>query len=164
MNVFTFPLKKSKLPRFTCVLCFFIIAQNSVFLEKTSAQISHSRDWQKITNDEQLDILYKFSDCFRPSKGIDKEMVYLKVKNVSSNRLKLEFKKELWYNGKCLTCKSESSEHYVSFEIEAGAEMEGSCLENSNKKLSIFSRMLNIDSKSFLTDFKLNDLKVTIIE
>jgi hypothetical protein len=122
-----------------------------------------SSEWQTLYSTTQLEIKYRYAECKLPSMGMHNENVYLQVVNKTNERIKVEWNVEYWYNEKCNGCNSVDNENYKSIVIKPNETLEGSCSEQCSKELVLFSKMLNSEAKSVLTDFNLRDLKVTTI-
>jgi|SRR5690606_36069221 len=109
-------------------------------------------------SNNQIEISYTKADCNDVANGIFKQYLLLQVKNLTSEPLKVSFKKELWYNDKCTNCDSNSPEHISVIELQPGATEMASC-ENKDKTLKIFLKMLNLQS-SVLTKFELKNITI----
>lgn len=100
--------------------------------------------------------------CDDVKNGISKEYIFLSVSNENDYDVHLSFKKNLWFNGKCKSCDSNSQEHTVSITIEANGKTQGSC--NESNGLRIFSQMLNLEKVSKLTHYELVDIEVNEVK
>ncbi|MCF8464351.1 MAG: hypothetical protein K9G41_05905 [Flavobacteriales bacterium] len=100
----------------------------------------------------------RLESCESVKNGTSKEYFLLSFSNENSYRVRVTFKRNLWYNGKCNSCDSQSPEHTISLELEPYEKAEGSCAESSG--LRIFSRMLNLEKVSKLTYFELTNIEV----
>ncbi len=109
-------------------------------------------------SNNQIEISYTKTDCNDAANGIFKQYLLLQVKNLTSEPLKVSFKKELWYNDTCTNCESNSPEHISVIELQPGATETASC-ENNDKTLKIFTKMLNLNA-SVLTKFELKKITV----
>jgi hypothetical protein len=123
------------------------IAQNLV-IDKTSDLITK----------HGVSISSKLQNCENAKNGTSKEYILLTVFNENPYPVQLSFKRNLWFDGKCNSCNSESTEHTVSVTIEANKKVEGSCDESSG--LRIFSRMLNLEKVAKLTNYELVNIEV----
>jgi len=122
-----------------------------------------STSWQTLKEDDKIEIRYRYSDCDLPSNGTHNENVYLQITNKTNQKIQLEWNTEYWYNDKCIGCEKENMENHKTLLLKPNQTLEGSCSEKCDQSLMIFSKMLNFDIKSVLTDFNLRDLKTTVI-
>jgi hypothetical protein len=130
----------------------FVIISNSLYAQS---------EWQVKAEKSSVVIKEKKVACNDEANGIYKEMVMLQIENKSNTTVDVSFKKEMWFNNVCSNCDKNSPEHIVSVRIAANETTEATC--NTNKNISIFSKMLNM-KKSELTKFELKDLTVTTVK
>lgn len=150
-----------KLPLIFYTFCIALILLSSSF--STGEPKIRSGSWQSLYSNEQIEVKYRYAECKLPSMGLHNENVYLQVINKTNERIQVEWNVEYWYNGKCNGCTPGKTENYKIVVLKPNETLEGSCSEQCSKELVLFSKMLNYEAKSVLTDFNLRDLKVTSI-
>jgi hypothetical protein len=144
------------------------LSQSAMFLTLWLFSFTAFSQSQVIENTNNLitkggvSISSTLENCNDLKNGTHKEYVLLNVHNENSFPVKLSFKKNLWFDGKCNSCTSTSSEHVVSITIEAESEIHGTCSINDN--LRIFSKMLNLEKVRKLTNYELVDITVDEIK
>ena len=129
----------------------------------TSAMKAKSEDWQLLLSNEFVDVSYRYADCKLPNEGIYNEYVYLQIKNKTTKELKTEWNTEYWYKDKCHGCDSGNIENHKTVFLKPNETIEGSCIKECNRSLMMLSKMLDLDTKSKLSNFNLRGLKVTTI-
>jgi hypothetical protein len=144
------------------VVVLFLISYSTFYgQELKNLQTS---TWEIITTPlETISVSYVTADCNLPSEGTHNENIYLKFTNNTPKTLKVEWNMEYWYNGKCNGCEKGNIENHKSITLNPNETMQGYCNVKSNPALAIFSKMLNIKIKSKLTNFKLRDLKISVL-
>lgn len=101
-------------------------------------------------------------DCEDTHNGTHKQYYLLTTENKNPNAKAISFKKELWYDGKCLSCTSESEEYVARVEVGANSSKSGECRESD--QLRVFVKMLNLQGVRQLTHFELTNISVTDVE
>ncbi|MCF8276814.1 MAG: hypothetical protein K9J17_08775 [Flavobacteriales bacterium] len=97
-------------------------------------------------------------NCENIHNGTAKQFLLLTIKNETTSRLEVSFKRNTWYNGICSSCDSSSSENTIEVTIEPNSELKGEC--DANNGLRIFSKMLNLNNVRQLTHYELVDVIV----
>lgn len=110
-------------------------------------------------SDELVTISTELIDCISNKNGTAKQYLSIKIENKLQTEVQVKFKKNLWYDGTCTNCESESDEHVVIRKIDAGASDSGNC--ESSKALKIFVKMLNLKNVRKLTHHELKEIEVT---
>ncbi len=139
---------------------YFSIVSSLVFLLFTTSVFAQN-NWQTVSEKQNVTIQSKKADCNDVANGIHKELILLKFENKNSFPVNISFRKELWYNGNCINCNSNSNEHIISVTLKPNEILEGNC--KSSKQLQIFSKMLNL-KKSELSHFELKDITVNPVK
>lgn len=137
------------------------IAALLLLISGVFSNISAQSEWQLHSEKNNVFIKTQKAACNDVANGIHKELILLKFENTNAYAVNVSFRKELWYNGKCLNCDNISEEHIINVSLKANEVLEGNC--KSGKQLSIFSKMLNL-KKSELTRFELKDISVTPVK
>lgn len=114
-------------------------------------------------SDKDISISLRPQNCIDKKRGTAKQYYFIEIVNKSNKELNVSFKKELWFDGVCQTCNINSEEYYSSIILSANETVSGSC-ENMDKKLRIFSKMLNLDKVRKLTKYELKNIKVESIK
>lgn len=127
------------------------LGQNSA---GANSKVEHESDGITISSTWQ--------DCVDEKNGIAKQYIMFSIENRSAQSVIVSFKKNMWYDGTCISCDSESLEYVVSARIDANGKLEDSCTENNG--LRIFSKMLNLKDVRQLTHYELSNIKVTDAE
>lgn len=127
-------------------------------------QLFSQNDWKIGYEDAEVKVSFYKAECERADRGTHIEYFYLKLENLSDHKVLVHLKKELWYNNECLTCNASDDEYYVDYTLEKSEVLEGSCFENTDRNLRVFSKMLNVDAKSVLTKFEIIDVTVKTVE
>ncbi len=96
--------------------------------------------------------------CESVENGTSKEYIILNIENQNYHAVELSFKKEMWYDGKCLSCDSESSEYVFTGRIEPSGTNKGEC--DMNNGLRIFSKMHDLKNARKLTHYELKQISV----
>lgn len=97
-------------------------------------------------------------DCVDSSKGTAKQYVSIEIENKLEERISVTFKRELWFDAKCLNCNSDSPEYVSSVTLEANEKATGACGES--KDLLIFSKMLELKGVRQLSHFELKNINI----
>jgi hypothetical protein len=135
------------------IFCLSLSNLNAQDLSKTNEEYS------ELYRSESLVILSKAVDCMRPSVGINKREIYLKMVNLTSSALEVNWQKELKYGDQCHNCDGNNSELTFKSKIEADSSIEPDCNSFENKDLKIFVEFLNLDNKVKLSDFVIKNIE-----
>lgn len=100
----------------------------------------------------------EWTRCESVENGTSKEYVILSLANQNGHPIKLSFKKEIWYNGICLSCNSESLEYVFATQLDAQGAMKGSCEVNNG--LRIFAKMTDLKNVRQLSHYELKQISV----
>jgi hypothetical protein len=109
-------------------------------------------------NNEKARISTQLLDCVDRGKGIAKQYVRIEVENRLEESMVVTFKREMWFDGKCLNCNSDSSEYISSLTLEANETIRGTCGES--RDLLIFSKMLELKGVRQLSHFELKNINI----
>lgn len=121
-----------------------------------------SAKWASLTKTNLLAVDYRYEECKLPSQGTDQEIVYLHLKNLTNQSISVSYNLLKYYNGKCLNCDGREEGTAYTFELKPKATLQGSCGQNTQNGLCIFSKMLNVEAESVLTNFEITNLKVEV--
>jgi hypothetical protein len=129
-------------------------------------------DWKSYYKDDKVEIFYKYADCDLPKKGTHEENIYFQFINLTSETVKVEWSKELWYGDKCFNCDGNNKEFIEKINLNPLEVLSGECnpsesLEKSLSKnpLKIFSRFIDLPgAESQLSKFNLKNIKIEIVK
>jgi uncharacterized protein YcfL len=138
-----------------------LILLSSSFTINDNEPKKRSADWQLFYSNAQIDVRYRYSEC-NLANGSNNENVYLQIINKTENPINVEWNTEYWYNGKCNGCESGNMENHKSVSLKPMETKEGTCSENCENPLKIFSKMLGSGTRSELTDFNLKNIEIKI--
>ena len=141
-------------------LVLFIFASFNSFSINEFNKTEDKDEWQLYSEKNGVQIYYKTQECRIESQGLHQEYVLLKFVNTTDENLIVEWDNELWYNNVCRTCGSKTNEHHYEISLSSGDSVEGGCSLDSERKLRIFSKFLNLQSKSQLTKFELVNITI----
>jgi len=120
-----------------------------------------SKDWNLYKNFNGIQIYFKQSECNDEKNGLYQELVLLKFINTTKENLKIEWDNELWYDGKCWTCKDDNNEeNHYTLKLKAGESIEGECGLDKSRELQIFKRYTNHDDVPVLSNFELKNISI----
>jgi hypothetical protein len=128
----------------------------AVMLFSFSAQ--GQSEWTNYYKDKLAVIDYHYADCHQPEKGIEKQEVYLRFKNLTQQTITITYQKQAEYNGKAAGVPDEGNMFTVN--LKPGEVIEGHC-GMRDKRLYLFVKMLDGSSGTQLTSFKLLNIKVS---
>lgn len=109
-----------------------------------------------------ITIYAELMDCHDDRNGTHKQYYLLTAENKNSNAKTISFEKELWYDGKCLSCETESSEYAVTVKLEPNSTLTGKCTKNG--PLRVFVKMLELKGVRKLTHFELKNISISDVE
>ena len=104
----------------------------------------------------------ELENCDNIANGTFKQYIILTIENQNAVAKQVSYKKDVWYNGVCSSCDSESQEYVVKFTIDPNDTLKGDCEENNG--LRIFSQMLNLPKVRKLTHYELSNLIVEDVD
>lgn len=117
------------------------------------------REWTLYSSENGVEIFYKYADCIS-NQGTDQERVILKFNNTNNFAVSIEWKTNIYYNGKCHNCNSDDHEFVSKQKILRESSIEGNC-EDRSSRLSFYSDFLDYEAKQKLTNFELVNVSVT---
>ena len=117
-------------------------------------------EWKLYKEVDGLQIFFKFEERHDLKHGIHKEYLLIRFNNTTNNNLEINWKDEIWYDEKCVSCQSSNNEFNKKITINSGQSFEGDCNANILPELKIHSKFLNYDLEE-LTNYEMTDLKVS---
>tara|TARA_B110000003_G_scaffold266224_1_gene292917 strand:- start:728 stop:1174 length:447 start_codon:yes stop_codon:yes gene_type:complete len=125
---------------------------------------SNPTDWETYFENDTVKIEYKYQNC-EYTQQFNSEFVIFKISNLTNNTLSLEWNEQLWYDGNCVNCETDSEENRKQITILPTSITKGIC--NMNNPLRIFSKftekledMPGVNKINALTKFELINLKI----
>ncbi len=122
-----------------------------------------SNDWQDLYEQNGYKIEYCYQVCDLKEDGIVKEEVYLRVSNLTNETLNISWDLELLYGDRCYNCQGENEELKIAFVLAPNESITGSCGDDNEHHLRLFSRFINGEADSKLSDFNLRNLKINTL-
>ncbi len=137
----------------------------SICLSSVLASGMNKNNWEIYYEDTKVKISYQKQDCDLNNQ-FDQEFVFLKIENLSSQSVTLQWDEKIWFDESCINCEQDSPEFRKVISIESGGILEGNCKEHN--ALRIFSKftekledMPGVDKIVKLTKFELKNLTIT---
>ena len=137
----------------------------SVCLSSIFTSAMNKTNWEIYYEDTKVKISYQKQDCDLNNQ-FDQEFVFLKIENLSSQSVTLQWDEKIWFDESCINCEQDSPEFRKVISIESGGILEGNCKEHN--ALRIFSKftekledMPGVDKIIKLTKFELRNIKIT---
>ncbi len=103
------------------------------------------------------------TNCINQKEGTAIQYLYIEINNLTASKIKLSFKKEVWYNNVCQNCNNNDVEFNTTIIIPAKSKVVGNC-DDKDTSLRIFSKMLNLDGVRKLTKYELKNIKIESIK
>ena len=136
-----------------------------LILSSSLAFGANATNWKTYYEDEKVKISYQKQEC-NFDNYFNQEFVVLKIENLSSKTISVEWDNKIWYDESCINCEQENSEFRKKIRIESRKTIEGNCSEHN--ALRIFSRftenlkdMPGVDKITILTKFELENINIT---
>lgn len=136
----------------------------SICLSSVLASGMNKNNWEIYYEDTKVKISYQKQDCDLNNQ-FDQEFVFLKIENLSSQSVTLQWDEKIWFDESCINCEQDSPEFRKVISIESGGILEGNCKEHN--ALRIFSKftekledMPGVDKIIKLTKFELKNIKI----
>jgi hypothetical protein len=129
------------------IIAAFLLVKNAVAQNDTFS-INHE--------DERVSITSNQIDCVNQQNGTAKTYLALSLTNNSDQEISVSFKKNMWYDGNCISCESASDEYNVSRKMLPNETLVGSC--DDNQDLNIFMRMMELEGVRQLTHAELENI------
>ena len=136
----------------------------TIFLSSILGTSKAGNNWEVYYEDTQLKISFCQIQCDLDNQ-FNQEFVVLKIENLTSNTLLVQWDSKIWFDESCINCEQDSPEFRKEIRIESKKIMEGNCSEHN--ALRIFSRftdnledMPGVDKIIKLTKFELKNLTI----
>src|SRR5687767_1562486 len=99
-----------------------------------------AENWKIYFKNEEVEVLYRYSDCHDEVNGMHQQKILLKFVNLSAKDTEISFSEDLVYNGS--TASSGDVKSY-RIELKPNETKEGVC-SGKDRALYIFSKQLNV--------------------
>ncbi len=117
------------------------------------------KEWKLLFEKNGVEVFAIYENCDDIVNGIHQENAVLKFVNTTDKNLSIDWDLKIWYDGSCVNCDKNEKEHHFTLHLNAGETKRGSCeTRNINRELVIFSKFLNMENKSVLTNFELQNV------
>ncbi|MFH2141768.1 MAG: hypothetical protein ABIJ97_05060, partial [Bacteroidota bacterium] len=116
-------------------------------------------EWQFYKEISGIQILYKYTECIDLIYDKHYEYVLLQFINTTDVEMEFQWKREMWYDDKCLNCDSNSKEYIHSVILKPEETLFADC-DTKDRGLKIFSKFLKFKARE-LTKFEITEIKVT---
>ena len=113
---------------------------------------------ETIFENELASISTQRVECISQRNGTAKVYLLIKATNRSESSISVSFKKNLWFDGKCISCTSQSDEYKVNLELQPNESISGSCDESNG--LRIFVEMMDLKDVRKLSHYELENIEV----
>ena len=105
-----------------------------------SIKITGNQEWQIIKSNDQIKVSSKEFSCIDAENGFSMKKVLLKVENLTSDNLIVEWDKKLYYDNTCKNCGVNTHEYHVKIDLIPEQKIESNCA--SDDKQTIFIEMI----------------------
>ena len=129
-----------------------------VFSMKSYAQ----NNWTLKQQKDGISIFTKEVFC-DVNKGFSRDLVLFKMINTNNVDVQVSFKINRWIDNLCLNCNSNSSEYYISYDIQANQTIEGDCENFRSNNLSLFVKFNDdnyLNTPKVLTNYSIENLQI----
>ena len=115
-------------------------------------------EWKSYFKNDQVEILYRFSDCHDIPNGLHQQKILLRFVNFKMESVEVYYTKELTFSNSM----SKPDVREFSVHLNPVEKAEGDC-DTKDNRLFIFSKQLNFNSTS-LKHFELKNISVKTIQ
>jgi hypothetical protein len=137
-----------------------LTAQKAEIFEKIRVH-SYDDHWNLYSENAQVKIYYKYSDCSKPDQGFHFEYVLFKVENKTNDQLQVTWSWDYSYGNKPRPYESDD-EIGVLLELMPGAQVQADCSAGNGDRLKLFVQDRKRPDMRTLSDFSINNLDVRI--
>ena len=138
---------------------FLLVFASLSYASSGFSQEGSNATEQVLFESELASIYTEYVECIDEANGISKAYLLINAKNKSNSPIAVSFKKDLWFDGNCVSCDSESAEYRINIQLASGETKTGSC--ETSDGMRIFVRMLNLEHVRQLSHFELENIEVT---
>jgi len=115
-----------------------LYGQQEIQSDLLNVKEMYSEQWTEYVQHPDFLIEYKFESCDF-SSGLNKELLLLKVTNLTNQQLDLEWHIQLYYGDTCSTCQY-PTEYNRTITVNSNDTVEGLCTPDTSQPLVIFSK------------------------
>ncbi len=130
----------------------------------SSFSFSQENNWKQLYDDQGIKVEYQKLACDQPKQGINMEEVYLKFTNTTEKNIFVDWQYDVTYGDKCYNCEGGLAEMSQTLKLAPNASIEATCGDDNYYRLRIFSKFLNIENVSELTNFHVKNIVVREIK
>jgi hypothetical protein len=116
--------------------------------------------WEKLYSDQGITVEFKKAQCVIPADGTDIEEVYLRFTNNTDKLIYVDWQYDVTYGDKCFNCEGGMEEMSQSLKLAPKQTIAGECGDLNDFRLRIFSKFLNMENPSVMTDFHVKEIVV----
>ena len=138
---------------------FLLVFASLSYASSGFSQQTSNPSEQVLFESDLASIYTKYVECVDEANGISKAYLLIHAQNKSNSPIFVSFKKEIWFDGNCVSCDSESDEYRINIPLASGETKTGSC--ETSDGMRIFVRMLNLENVRQLSHFELENIEVT---
>jgi hypothetical protein len=138
------------------LLLGFLFITGTTFAQDNARVVS--AEWLPLNSTNEVDVFYKTIECLNPQSGIDHLDIYLQFVNKTDEEITFSWQKELQYPNYCLNCDGENTELQHQTTLSPKQSISGECGDAGDSNLRIVAKMLNVGSKTVLTNFKIKNI------
>lgn len=134
----------------------FLFFVSSLFL--TSFSFGQENNWKQLYSKDGILIESRTMACEQPKQGINMEEVYLKFTNTTEKEILVDWQYDVTYGEKCYNCEGGMPEFSQRLKLAPNSSIVGECGDDNYYRLRIFSKFLNMENPSVLTDFHVKNI------
>lgn len=137
---------------------FFLLmlASSSFFSQKVVATVIGEPEL--IFQENGITISSKLVECNNLTKKEVMNFKMICIQNTNESQASVKIKHNIYYDGECRTCNND--EYNVTYIVDAKTILEGTCMQDTNPTLSIFSSMKDGYIKEKLSDVQLQIVRL----
>ena len=114
---------------------------------------------ESVVESNNYKISYEVQDCHDIANGIHRAYALVSFENKTNEEITLHFDMEKYLNGVCRTCNNEDNGLHHSLTLKPLETIAGSC-ETKESYLRVFSKHLDFENHSTLSDLKFTNIEV----
>lgn len=131
---------------------FTLLITGIAFLQPANAQ-------ESVVESNDYKISYEVQDCHDLTNGLHRAYALVTFENKTNEEITLHFDMEKYLNGVCRTCNNEDDGLHHSLTLKPLETIAGTC-ETTKNYLRVFSKHLDLDNYSTLTDLKFTNIEL----
>ncbi len=136
---------------FLSVILMFLIISGFDFEPATGV------NWEKVNSFKGVDVFQK--KTVKQGKDFAHEYILFRYENTTNNVVEIKWKLNIWYGVHCRSCSLPSPGEYdLSIKLKPGETITGN-VNDTDKRLRIYSRNLKKSSSSKLTKIEFKNIR-----